>query len=361
MFILSGPYNSAFLGKSLRNLNELVVKFDKSVTEPYSGSYPLNNFEDYFDIESASEQKILTSLEDCLPWLYQHFDEYDPHPSVEAAKRFKDKFDFRKTISPLYPYFQFEKITKPTFFNSSDYVNNKKVLKPVSGISSLGVHLLGTEEKTLMLNASESNPYILEDMIHGKEYAVDGYFDEYGAPVILNITEHLFADDKDSSDTLYYTNVKLVEQFLNITNLLNDISKLYGRLIDFPFHFEFRFNEKGRQWIPIELNPLRFSGYGTCEIAHYAYNINPYKAFFKDKKPKWREKLVDHMKYDKEAYYGFYVAKEVSSHDKLHSMFEEVLEYRIMPKEAREARVIVFFRETNKDKLVELAKTKGIV
>jgi len=352
MFILSGPYNSAFLGKSLRNLNQLVIKPDNNVFEPFKNSYSVNNFSDYYNINE--DNKILTSLEDALPYLYENF--FQTHKSVQNAKRFKNKFDFRETIKDLHVGHKYKKLTEPTLIFDS---KKAMVAKPISGISSNNVRVIMPNDKNILIEASQENPYLLEDYIVGREIAVDGYYDEYGTPVILNIMEHVFADQSDTSDTVYFTNVKLVEEFLSISNYLNDLSRLYGVLSNFPFHFEFRINENNKI-IPIELNPLRFSGYGTCEIAHYAYNINPYKAFFKDNRPKWREKLKEHLIADT-AFYGFYVAKSISSHDKLYSMFDEVLEYRIMPEGTKDAKVIVFFREITKNNLQKLALTKGIV
>jgi hypothetical protein len=53
----------------------------------------------------------------------------------------------------------------------------------------------------------------------------------------------------------------------------------------YPFHFEVRID--GEQIVPIEMNPLRFAGWCTTDIAYYAYGINTYKCFFHNKKPDW--------------------------------------------------------------------------
>jgi len=359
MFVLSGPYNSSFLGKSLRNLNECVLAIDNTHI-PFKNSYSINNISDY-EIDGINiSTKILTSLEDALPFLYKHYEHND---SIKAAQIFKNKNLFKKLFdsNPKFDYALLNSvlISEPVIYKFP--VN--KIAKPNSGISSLGIVKLNKLTNPVIIPASKEKPYLIEDIFEGKEYAVDGYYDEYGTPIILNIMHHLFSsiDETDISDTLYYTNMDILnQQTLNARKMLNDIrDSMFDihkiQLKNFPFHFEYRVNELGVQH-PIELNPLRFSGYGTCEIAHYAYNINPYKCYFKSINPKWSEKR-NHMKHDYKSYYGFYFGKNLNIKN-VSKTFEEILEIRLIPNSED---YIIFFRETNKDRLQVLADTKGII
>lgn len=348
MFILSGPYNSSFLGKSLRNTEEPVIALPGTKI-PFENSYKTFEPNDYEIF--TSKIKILTSLEDSIPFLNTHFSD---HQSIKAANFFKDKFLFRKQmqLAGFNNQFNFEKLESPTTINCEYIKNNPKVLKPVNGISSKNVTILKDINKDFYLEASQDNPYILEDYIDGTELAVDGYYDSCGVPVILNIMQHDFFNNSDVSDTFYWTNLSLVQEHMrNIDSLLFDIRQISNYPENFPFHMECRKSKITGEYVPIEVNPLRFAGYGTCEIAHYAYNINPYKAFFKEKAPKWGEKgryLLD----EKESCYGFVCLNKELNHRETHDLFDEVLEYRFIPME-NDTKIIVLFRTNNLEQLKE--------
>ncbi|MEK6883036.1 MAG: ATP-grasp domain-containing protein, partial [Nanoarchaeota archaeon] len=220
MFILSGPYNSSFLGKSLRNINEPVLALPGTKI-PFGNSYKINKKDD-FEI-TLSNKKILTSLEDSLDYLNNNFKE---HESVKIANLFKNKFLFRDRLARtcVFPKFEYQKIDSPTTITVDYIKNNPKVLKPVSGISSKNVTILNNIKKDFYVEASQNNSYILEKYIHGIELAVDGYYDSSGFPVIINITQHEFFSDSDVSDTLYWTNLKLIQTHIRkIEYLLQDI------------------------------------------------------------------------------------------------------------------------------------------
>ena len=61
------------------------------------------------------------------------------------------------------------------------------------------------------------------------------------------------------------------------------------KLKNFPCHIELRVNDKTA--VPIEINPMRFAGWCLCDLAHYAFNINPYVYYFEQKRPDWDEIL----------------------------------------------------------------------
>ena len=369
LLLMSGPYHSAFLGKYLKE-SQTFVYVDKNVNKnhlPYQDMY--NNNTEYFDSllqhigENAKNQmRILATLEDTLPFLYEKFPN---HPSTNAAKIFKDKYSFREAIKDLYPSFKFKKLEKETMVCHVSHKDAKLpemttfdsdivVIKPIYGIASKDVRIV-TKYDSVSIPATKDNPYIIEDYIRGSEYAIDAYIDDIGDPHIINIMCHEFSDIKDTSDVLYFTSKNIVNTHsTEIKLFIYELSKKFN-LKSFPFHLEVRKNENG-DLIPIELNPLRFAGYGTCEIAQWAHGINPYDAFFD---------LINtdtlHNRNVDDAFYGFYEilnkdekALRKQYHDFIFQNFSEVLDYRIIndPKE-KVLKGIVFFRETSYKKFMD--------
>ena len=88
----------------------------------------------------------------------------------------------------------------------------------------------------------DSNRFLLEELIDGKEYAVDAFFKADGTPEIVNIYEHVFASGKDVSDRLYFTSKKVFDVgYDKFMNVLKDLSK-EGKFRNFAMHIEFRIN-----------------------------------------------------------------------------------------------------------------------
>ena len=63
-----------------------------------------------------------------------------------------------------------------------------------------------------------------------------------------------------------------------------------ANLRNFPLHIEVRVGED-RRIQPIELNPMRFAGWCTTDIAHFAYGINTYRYFLEQLEPDWEKVL----------------------------------------------------------------------
>ncbi|MFU2018507.1 ATP-grasp domain-containing protein [Peribacillus butanolivorans] len=95
------------------------------------------------------------------------------------------------------------------------------VIKPNIGYSSVGVHKVKNEQdwdiavshlKDDLLHSDGlydstvvgSQTVLIEEWIQGEEYAIDGYFNQDGEPII-NAFKRLFKDDYDTSDRIYYT------------------------------------------------------------------------------------------------------------------------------------------------------------
>ena len=90
--------------------------------------------------------------------------------------------------------------------------------------------------------------------------------------------------------------------------LFKKIGKI-GKLKNFPAHIELRANED--KIIPIEVNPFRFAGWCLCDIAYFAWKINPYEYFMEEKKPDWDKILKDNN-----STYAFVMAEVPSDIDK---------------------------------------------
>jgi len=88
------------------------------------------------------------------------------------------------------------------------------------------------------------------------------------------------------------------------------------------------------QVIPIEVNPMRFAGWCTTDLAYYAYGINVYEYYIKQLEPDWKEILKD----KKDKIYSIVVADipnniettEIDEIDyqRFYSHFNKVLEMR---------------------------------
>ncbi len=129
-----------------------------------------------------------------------------------------------------------------------------------------------------------SSSFIVEEIIQGDEFAVDAYYDADGKPVILNIFQHPFVSEDDVSDRAYISSKEIIEtQLEQFQKVLDSIGKTLG-MKNFPIHIELI---KGEQVVPVEINPMRFAGWCTTDLAYYAYGINIYEYFQNNLKPDW--------------------------------------------------------------------------
>jgi hypothetical protein len=120
---------------------------------------------------------------------------------------------------------------------------------------------------------------------------MDAYYNSAGRPVIIDIYRHLFASDKDVSDRVYFTEKSIIVNYREkFEALLADIGRL-ASLKNFPVHAEVRIDNQGHI-VPIELNPMRFGGWCATDLAHHAYQVNPYCYYFDQKEPAWDQILA---------------------------------------------------------------------
>ncbi len=277
MFILEGPYISNFIEKTIIE-NEFPI-----IDTPF-----LKSRNRYLEFNLLSEQNAIAILENGADILYSNSENVIEWIETNLQKTdypafiqlFKNKVQFREVIQSLFPDFYFDKVQFQEL-NKIDLSNIPfpVVLKPSVGFFSLGVYTIeNTDEwtQTLLklddelkfikslypLTVVNTDEFIIESYISGKEFAVDCYFNEQGEAVILNILEHQFSSSKDVSDRLYFTSKQIITQLHDKTlAFLNRLSQLTG-LKNFPLHLEMRVTSSG-EIIPIEGNPMRFGGWCT--------------------------------------------------------------------------------------------------
>jgi hypothetical protein len=164
----------------------------------------------------------------------------------------------------------------------------------------------------------------------------------------------MFKDAEDTSDLVYYTRRSLVRRhYAAIFDFLVRLGDLFD-LKRFPMHLELRLTPQG-QLVPIEVNPLRFAGLGTTEIAEYAYAINVYKHFLRETRPDWDAILAD----PDDSVYSFLCVDiptemfrdpTLRIRDRaLYKAFGEVLEYRMLDEQESSTFAVIFLRADDLD------------
>lgn len=188
----------------------------------------------------------------------------------------------------------------------------------------------------------------------GEEFAIDGYYDQDGEPVILNVFKRLFKDDYDTSDRIYYTSKAAINEIYDDARRFMKNIQTVLPLRNYAVHFEIRKN--GDRVIPIEINPLRFAGAGTTDLGYHAYGMNMYQHYFLGTKPDWNS-ILEEMD---DAVYSFFFAEvpleinleEVANidHEGLQHEFEQILEYRQLPFQNDRSMSIIFYRSEDLNK-----------
>lgn len=301
MLILDKPYISNLLEQTALK-NNFPVLINEATKELHL-SDKLNYIEESAIIKQIKTEKnplIYSNSENSINWITKNLGFTDLPKKINL---FKDKVKFRELISKIYPNFYFKEIDVNEL-RTIDISTIKMpfIIKPSVGFLSMGVYLVKDEtEWTNVLNNIEtdmdkfkglfpvevmnSSTFIIEEVINGEEFAIDAYFNKDGEPVILNIFKHPFASEKDVSDRLYFTSKVIIKNHLEkFENLLKKIGKLVD-LKNFPMHIEVRVNDE--KIIPIEINPMRFGGWCTTDLAYYAYGINTYECYLNQQEPNW--------------------------------------------------------------------------
>ena len=240
-------------------------------------------------------ERIYTNSENALAWILDHVD----NPTLtDAIRLFKDKAAMREKLAPLSPGLFHKTVDRAGLeaVNVAD-LPLPVVLKPAVGFCSMGVYVIEEPEDWAAAVADiarredgwhERYPesvvggseYLIEGYLAGTEYALDAYFDEDGAPHILNILRHDFAGPEETSDRMYLTDGTIVDAWNDrFTAWLAAVNEVVGAR-SIPVHVELRVD--GDTIAPIEFNPLRFAGLGGTDVAFYGVGLRTYEAFLED-------------------------------------------------------------------------------
>jgi len=225
-------------------------------------------------------------------------------PIMQKVRFFKNKFEFREATKHLFPDIDYKEIFGDQIGSLTfEEIGKPFIIKPTVGFLSAGVYRVNNGEEwaevkteilektnaaaaTFSKDVIDSSTFLIESIIEGIEYAIDAYFDENNEPVILNILEHRFNGEHDMGDRLYVTSVEIIKNNLSrVEGFLRQLSSI-SDFRGFPLHVEVRIDEDGKVR-PIEVNPLRFAGWCSTDIAYYAFGVNVYEYFIERKKPDW--------------------------------------------------------------------------
>lgn len=305
MFLIDYPYVSDLLMQTSEKIDVPIIRTDSA--KELIGANPrvitIEEKDSLAKLAQQSEPKIYCNSENSIAWIQENLKHTHLPSLIELCK---DKYKFRQLLKPVYPDFRFAVVdfNHLADFDVEDF-GFPFIIKPVTGFFSLGIHVIENmeewqkalvdlehemeESKDLFpKEVLDSNRFLLEELIDGKEYAVDAFFKADGAPEIVNIYEHVFASGKDVSDRLYYTSEKVFDvgfdKFMKVLEALST----EGKFRNFAMHIEFRINKHGVA-IPIEANPMRFAGFCMGDMTNYSLGFNPYEAFFKEEVPDWHD------------------------------------------------------------------------
>ncbi len=370
MLILEKPYVSETLIRTAIEKNLPVLRNGMSEMLVARGN-KLNLYDDNaFAAEYEKRHRLYSMSENGLGWIVEHLKDKE---LIDKIGLLKDKAIFRRICSDMYPDFFFKEVEVAELIKmSTDGLKFPLVLKPSVGFLSVGVYVVRDEaewksaiadiEKNFAKSSAQfpefvvgTAKFLIEEYIHGEEYAVDAYFDENGNPAILNIYHHRFASESDTSDRLYCSSKALYDTYeQTFTDFLISTNKVIG-LRNFPMHIEFRYD--GKKAIPIEINPLRFAGFCLNELQTHITGIHPVVAYFENihisKEEMWKGRENDT--------YSFLVlerpaqtpANAVFDSAKFKASFSDVLEIREV-KEASVGVAATAFTRTDKAHEAEL-------
>ena len=380
MFILEKPYVSEFFVDTIIQHDWAVLDND-AVEESgmEEGAFRLWSSEKAKNNYLKQEYPLIyANSENAISWVLENL----PQSNLsDYIRLFKDKVEFREMLRQLYPDFNFQTIE----YDEIKALNKNElkypiVIKPAVGFLSLGVHIVRTvedwEKITTLIDKDmkcaktlypeevvNSSKFIIEEMIEGDEFAIDVYYDRNGDPVILNIFQHIFSDKDDVRDRLYIMSASIMVKYMaKFTMLANEIGRT-KRVKNFPAHIEVRVTEDGKI-IPIEVNPMRFAGWCTTDVAKYAWGINVYECFNNQLRPNWNEILSN---VGKETYY-FAMAEVPSSIPKSEirsfdyngflSNFSNVLELRRIDYKQHPLFAIIFGSTLEEKELTRIVNVK---
>lgn len=302
MLLLDKPLVSEFVMNSIRQ--GLFPAFDTGCIVA-EGELDLLIEEDAIArLTGQTGERVHTISENSISWIETRLGDTMLR---EKIRLFKDKCAFRDLTADLYPGFFYKKIRADRLRElDTAEIPFPHILKPNVGFFSMGVHKLNHpdewEPTCLKIHAEidhiksiypravlDTAEFIIEEVIHGEEYAIDAYFGAGGEPVLVGVMHHLFGGENDVSDRVYLTSSGIINRHKELfMDFLEKIGKRAG-LKNFSLHAEVRIDKDGRL-IPVEINPLRFGAWCTsADLMHYAFGINPYHLYLNNVIPDWEQ------------------------------------------------------------------------
>lgn len=375
MFILEDPYVSNLMLKTLCKNNFEVLDTQKS-REWCNNLFSLNYISKDNALKKLDEEvypKIYSNSENSINFVTENLKNSKLADIINVCK---DKYEFRNRLMPIFPKFFFEEILLEDL-ESFDVceIPMPFIIKPTVGFLSMGVHKVSSIEQwfdTVRLiknevkefsenfpaNVLNSSSFIIEEVIQGEEFAIDAFYNNVGEPVILNIFKHPFVSAEDVSDRVYISSKEIIEKnFVKFNALLNNIGELI-HIKNFPIHIEVIRKANG-EIIPVEINPMRFAGWCTADLAYYAYGINVYEYFENNLKPNWEEILKD--KFGKIYYFAITenpkdvdCSKITINYEKLKTNFSNIFEFRQIDYRVKPVSAVLFGETQSYDEIIKI-------
>jgi len=302
LVLLAEPYVSNLLQDTIMAMNLAVVEVEPLPLRADVRQQRLIDHETATRLINTAQTRVYMNSENALAF---YLEALQDDGRKQAIALLKDKRQFRQLLSEIFPELAYREVRLsdlPTI--NPDELRFPLVLKPSIGFFSAGVAIVPTQdewrdaaEQLAVELGGESFNYpasvlnrekiLIEDYIAGPEYAIDAFFDANGLPVLLDVMYHVFPSESDTRDILYLTHRELIESLRpEIMDLLNQLSQKL-ELCNFPFHLEVRRDNSSGRLVPIEVNPYRFAGWGTTDLATFAHGIDVYRSYFEGTGPDW--------------------------------------------------------------------------
>ena len=310
--VLDHPYVSDVCEATLSRLETPVLLAAPDVPVRDASALRLLDREAFFAaVATAERPRLYANSENPLAIVRAGLEFARDDGGGDAAKRLarriglaKDKAAMREMLRPLYPGFWFRRVALRGLDDLDvGSLRFPLVLKPAVGFFSVGVATVPSAADWPAAVAAvrrqfdqwrgvyprsvlDEGAMLLEQFVEGEEYAVDVYWDGAGRPVIVNLMAHLFRDAEDTTDRVYWTGAEVLRA--KLAPLGHTLGEIGGQLgfSDFPAHVELRV-VPGDRAVPIEINPLRFAGFGTTDLAWFAFGSNSHDAFLRESVPDW--------------------------------------------------------------------------
>jgi len=287
---------------------------------------------------------VYFNAEDCISLIEENSSNIKLKKNIAF---FKNKFVFKNSIKENYPDCFVAELKKEDFDSFIVPEGKDLIIKPVIGFHSVGIKRFSGQKEWIKIkdeilaeckkyagvfdvNVLNDKKFLVEEFIEGKEFACDFYFNSKGKPVILNISKHVFADENDVRDLVYYTSAGLIKEHFEKMKDFLDLIASKKKIRNFPVHLEVRI--KNNKIYPIEANPLRFGGFGLAELSFYAFGFNSFEYFFNQKEPDWNKLCSSGDK----NFYAFVVGQRPSNFnsekesidvEEYKKTFNEILDY----------------------------------